>query len=308
MHEKIKMKKSDQIKKYIIQLKEREKEIIRDTSELLNSEKLKAEQLDFDIKLASGQLKGKNKNKFFEKLTSTKISDNKTNELLEVHKKLELACVDYFNEVEEVNDFYPACRFELFEDWLDQKLTKEPSLEDFKKTVSDYIKTVIDFRTFFVTNDVKIEKEINARLKINIKAIQNIASENDITIKGVENLDKLEVEKIEVINDYEERNFLSSGLSLKLKLTLLYKLGIIDHLRTFDSLKNNDRALSRLLHILFEEGKPDSLQPYLNSERSGKGSSAPQNNPLSLKLLERAEQILERTDLTNDEIGKFYHF
>lgn len=88
----------------------------------------------------------------------------------------------------------------------------------------------------------------------------------------------------------------------------MYKLGIIDHLRTFDSLKNNDRALSRLLHILFEEGKPDSLQPYLNSERSGKGSSAPQNNPLSLKLLERAEQILERTDLTNDEIGKFYHF
>jgi len=66
-------------------------------------------------------------------LTSTKISDNKTNELLEVHKKLELACVDYFNEVEEVNDFYPACRFELFEDWLDQKLTKEPTLEDFKK-------------------------------------------------------------------------------------------------------------------------------------------------------------------------------
>jgi len=101
---------------------------------------------------------------------------------------------------------------------------------------------------------------------------------------------------------------LSSGLSLKLKLTLFYKLGIIDHLRTFDSLKNNDRALSRLLHILFEEGKPVSLQPYLNSERSGKGSSAPQNNPLSLKLLERAEQILERTDLTNDEIGKFYHF
>lgn len=239
-------------------------------------------------------------------MTSTKISDNKTNELLEVHKKLELACVDYFNEVEEVNDFYPACRFELFEEWLDQKLTKEPTLEDFKKTVSDYIKTVIDFRNFFVIDDIKIEKEITARLKVNIKSIQNIASEKDITIKGVENLDKLEVEKIEVINDSEERNYLSSGLSLKLKLTLLYKLGIIDHLRTFDSLKNNDRALSRLLHVLLQEGKPDTLQPYLSAERSGKKSLVPQNNPLSSKLKEEAVQILERTDLTNDEIKKYY--
>ena len=229
------MKRGDQIKKYILQLKEKEIKIIKDLGDLLNSEKLRAERLDFDIKLASGKLKGKNKNKFFEKLISTKISDNKVNELLEVHKKLELACIDYFNEVEEVNDFYPACRFELFEDWLDQKLTKEPTLEDFKKTVSDYIKTVIDFRNFFVIDDIETKKEINARLKVNIKAIQNIASEKGITIKGIENLDKLEVENIEVINDSEDRNFLSSGLSHKLKLTLFYKLGIIDHLRTFDS-------------------------------------------------------------------------
>jgi hypothetical protein len=188
----------------------------------------------------------------------------------------------------------------------DQKLTKKPTLEDFKKTVSDYIKTVIDFRNFFVIDDIKIEKEITARLKVNIKSIQNIASEKDITIKGVENLDKLEVEKIEVINESEERNYLSSGLSLKLKLTLLYKLGIIDHLRTFDSLKNNDRALSRLLHVLLQEGKPDTLQPYLSAERSGKKSLVPQNNPLSSKLKEEAVQILERTDLTNDEIKKYY--
>ena len=62
MHEKIKMKKSDQIKKYLKQLKGKETEIIKEMKDLLNSEKLKAEQLGFDIKLASGQLKGKNKN------------------------------------------------------------------------------------------------------------------------------------------------------------------------------------------------------------------------------------------------------
>ena len=98
----------------------------------------------------------------------------------------------------------------------------------------------------------------------------------------------------------------SEKRSAKLKLTIMYKLGIIDHLRTFDSLKNNDRALSRLLHLLLEEGKPDTMQTYLSAERSGKKSLVPQNNPLSSKLREEAEQILERTDLTNDEIKKYY--
>jgi len=306
MHEKIKMKKSDQIKKYLKQLKGKETEIIKEMKDLLNSEKLTSERIDFEIKLASGQIKEKNKYKVFDKLLSTKVSDNKTNALLDIHSKREQASIDYFIEVEKVNDFYPACKFELFEDWLDEKLTEDPTYEDFKKTVSDYIKTVIDFKTFFVIDDIKIEKEINTRLNVNIKAIQSIASEKGITIKGIENLDKIKLKEIEFIDDSEEGSYKSSGLSNKLKLTLLYKLGIIDHLRTFDSLKNNDRALSRLLHVLLQDGKPDTLQPYLSAERSGKKSLVPQNNPLSSKLKEEAVQILERTDLTNDEIKKFY--
>ena len=103
----------------------------------------------------------------------------------------------------------------------------------------------------------------------------------------------------ESITESEKRN-------AKLKLTLLYKLGIIDHLRTFGSLKNNDRALSRLLHVLLEVGKPDTMQTYLSAERSGKESLVPQNNPLSSKLKQNAEQILERKGLTNDEIKKYY--
>jgi hypothetical protein len=110
---------------------------------------------------------------------------------------------------------------------------------------------------------------------------------------------KSDIGAIKPITESEKR-------SAKLKLTIMYKLGIIDHLRTFDSLKNNDRALSRLLHVLLEEGKPDTLQPYLSAERSGKKSLVPQNNPLSSKLKEEAVQILERTDLTNDEIKKYY--
>ena len=50
------MKRSDQIKKYILQLKDKEIEIIKDLGDLLNSEKLKAERLDFDIKFISTTL------------------------------------------------------------------------------------------------------------------------------------------------------------------------------------------------------------------------------------------------------------
>jgi len=106
-------------------------------------------------------------------------------------------------------------------------------------------------------------------------------------------------EKIKSIREVEKS-------SAKLKLTLLYKLGIIDHLRTFESLKNNDRALSRLLQIIFEFGKPDTFQTYLSAERSGNQSSAPQNNPLSNKLKEEAEEILGKTDLTNSDLQKYY--
>jgi hypothetical protein len=99
----------------------------------------------------------------------------------------------------------------------------------------------------------------------------------------------------------------SEKRSAKLRLTIMYKLGIIDHLRTFDSLKNNDRALSRVLNAILDVGGPNKFQTYLSAEKSAEiGSSATQNNPLSSKLKEEAVQILERTDLTIDEIKKYH--
>jgi len=110
---------------------------------------------------------------------------------------------------------------------------------------------------------------------------------------------KSDIGAIKPITESEKR-------SAKLKLTIMYKLGIIDHLRTFDSLKNNDRALSRVLNAILDVGGPNTFQTYLSAEKSGKKSLVPQNNPLSSKLKEEAVQILERTDLTNDEIKKYY--
>jgi len=99
----------------------------------------------------------------------------------------------------------------------------------------------------------------------------------------------------------------SEKLNAKLKLTIMYKLGIIDHLRTFDSLKNNGRALSRVLNAILDVGGPNTFQTYLSAEKSAEtGSSAPQNNPLAKKLLEKASEKLKSAGLTDSETKKYY--
>ena len=99
----------------------------------------------------------------------------------------------------------------------------------------------------------------------------------------------------------------SEKRSAKLKLTIMYKLGIIDHLRTFESLKNNDRALSRVLNTILDVGGPNTFQTYLSAEKSAEtGSSAQQNNPLSKKLLDKAAEKLKSAGLTDSEIKKNY--
>tara|TARA_Y100000385_G_C13076720_1_gene631779 strand:- start:88 stop:894 length:807 start_codon:yes stop_codon:yes gene_type:complete len=111
---------------------------------------------------------------------------------------------------------------------------------------------------------------------------------------------KSDIGAIKPITESEKR-------SAKLKLTIMYKLGIIDHLRTFDSLKKNDRALSRVLNAILDVGGPNTFQTYLSAERSAEtGSSAPQNNPLSKKLLDNAAEKLKSAGLTDSEIKKFY--
>ena len=153
-------------------------------------------------------------------------------------------------------------------------------------------------------DDIILERKRGANNNSSIPVVYQ--TENDV--KDLASKIKLLNEKYIDISRIELENYFSEKekISNKLKLTLLYKLGIIDHLRTFDSLKDNDRALSRLIHTILESGTNDTFQTYLSAERSGGHSSAPQNNPLSDKLKEEAEEILGKTDLTNSELQKYY--
>ena len=153
-------------------------------------------------------------------------------------------------------------------------------------------------------DDIILERKRGANNNSSIPVVYQ--TENDVKDLAYKikllNEKYIDISRIELENYFSEKEKISN----KLKLTLLYKLGVIDHLRNYESIKNNDRALSRLLNILLETGKQDTFQTYLSAERSGDLSGAKQNNPLSKKLIEEAEDVLSKTDLTNSDIQKYH--
>ena len=127
-----------------------------------------------------------------------------------------------------------------------------------------------------------------------------------IYCEGISNIQEL------VNNDYQliELRSLNTSVthlteaeksSYKLKLAILYRLSIIDHLQKLDSLRINDSAMSRVL-ASFLGGKKNSYQPYLSAAKNNPRSSSSQNNPLSDKLTEEVESILTRAGINLDDL------
>lgn len=89
--------------------------------------------------------------------------------------------------------------------------------------------------------------------------------------------------------------------SYKLKLAILYRLGVIDHLQKMDCLRNNDSTMSRVL-ASFMGGKRNTYQPYLSAAKNNPRSSSSQNNPLSDSLTEEVESILTSAGINLNEL------
>ena len=139
-----------------------------------------------------------------------------------------------------------------------------------------------------------------------LKYLTDSFREIGVFCQGVEDIHDL------VTKDYELVKLGSSNSSSnhfteeekrsnKLKLAILFKLGVIDHLKKIDSLKNNDTAMSRVLGS-FIGVKGDSFQSYLSAAKNNPKSSSSQNNPLSAKLMEKAETIIERAGVNLNDL------
>ena len=156
---------------------------------------------------------------------------------------------------------------------------------------------------YFNEENYKLAHDLqNEKLEYLIDSFREIG----VFCQGVEDIHDL------VTKDYELVKLGSSNSSLnhlteekkrsnKLKLAILFKLGVIDHLKKIDSLKNNDTAMSRVLGS-FIGVKGDSFQSYLSAAKNNPKSSSSQNNPLSAKLMEKAETILERAGINLNDL------
>lgn len=117
-----------------------------------------------------------------------------------------------------------------------------------------------------------------------------------IYIEGLENINEFTNQSYQLneLTDYDACQIHETDeekRTNKLKIAILYRLGIIDHLQKFDSLKYNDSALSRVLSS-FLGGRKDTFQPYISAAKNNPKSSSIQNHPLSEKLVKKVDDIL----------------
>tara|TARA_B110000259_G_scaffold4446_1_gene5046 strand:+ start:195 stop:1070 length:876 start_codon:yes stop_codon:yes gene_type:complete len=289
------MKKSDQIKKYLSKLSG------------------EYESIFFKFKLF-GQQDSVTEAFIYDKISDKDIDAiNRMSEELEIiTTKIEKPLKDFIDAVEEEGSIYFGMSMGILNKWLEypSEITENEQKVDFYKLkLKEYLtslqKEYFDLGIWHFHPKNEIE-DIKKQIESNVTRIKSLLTDLDIMTFGLDSIEDIEKGKYTFEKSQLEGNLLNSNFSAKLKLSLFYKLGIIDHLRTFESLKNNDRALSRLLHKILESGKPDTFQTYLSAQRSGDHSSAPQNNPLSQKLKEEAEEILGKTDLTNSDLQKYY--
>tara|TARA_X000000950_G_C13682558_1_gene564565 strand:+ start:41 stop:817 length:777 start_codon:yes stop_codon:yes gene_type:complete len=156
---------------------------------------------------------------------------------------------------------------------------------------------------YFNEENIKLAHNLqNKKLKYLLESFREIG----VFCQDVEDIHDLvtkESKLIELGSSNSSSNYLTEEekRSNKLKLAILFKLGVIDHLKKIDSLKDNDSIISRVL-ASFLGGKKDTYQPYLSAAKNNPKSSSSQNNPLSDKLIEEAEIVLERAGVNLNDL------
>ncbi len=230
----------------------------------------------------------------------------KTEDELSKQLKLLNQEVNWEDEVGSMRSFLDSImRFEddfSYQEGIDKKKVLQIVMDELKAK-SKAVLEKTDLWEYCSKENLEIVLDLqNEKLEYLIESFKMIG----IYCEGISNIQEL------VNNDYQliELRSLNTSVthlteaekrSYKLKLAILYRLGIIDHLQKFESLRNNDSAMSRVL-ASFMGGKKNSYQPYLSAAKNNPRSSSSQNNPLSDKLTEEVESILTRAGINLNEL------
>tara|TARA_B110000503_G_scaffold9847_2_gene13290 strand:+ start:421 stop:1224 length:804 start_codon:yes stop_codon:yes gene_type:complete len=189
-----------------------------------------------------------------------------------------------------------------------KEISKESILSTFIEKLIHSSKEIVNkdgaWRYCNKTDYIEVIIEQNDKLNYLIESLQNEL----VIFIGPTNIIDL-VNQSYKLSDVKAKSNIEIGLpekqknAAKLNLAILYKLGLYNHLKEIDSIKENDSVFSRILNSFLGGGK-STYQPYLSAAKSNPKSNSSQNYPFSDKLLEKAEEILIEAGVSYEDLVK----
>ena len=234
------------------------------------------------------------------------------NQLTSLSNKIEKAVNDYVTALEEEEKFFFGMKQNIFMIWAGEPrdgISNEDLIVFYKSKLQRYIKLINEQyikEDFWISGSENTTSSIESSMMSNINSLVSMLNNLGVEVVGLDSVKQVKENDIEFIQGESREPLVlenNSGLNYKKKLTILYRLGVIEHLNSIDSLKKNQSKISHLLSILLG-GNKGTYQPYLSAEKSFPQSNSIQNYPLNDKLIEETNEIFDAIGIPQSNLIK----
>lgn len=289
------MDKSQQIKLLVDKLSS-------ERSSLLTRIKLQGKDKKIKSDVVIGELSKRTANVAFD-------IANQLNSLL---NKIEKAVNDYVTALEEEEKFFFGMKQNIFMIWAGEPrdgISNEDLIVFYKSKLQRYIKLIHEQyikEDFWISGSENTTSSIESSMMSNINSLVSMLNNLGVEVVGLDSVKQVKENNVEFIQGESREPLVlenDRGLNYKKKLTMLYRLGVIEHLNGIDSLKENQSKISHLLSILLG-GNKGTYQPYLSAEKSFPQSNSIQNYPLNDKLIEETNEIFDAIGIPQSNLVK----
>ncbi|RPG55232.1 MAG: hypothetical protein CBC56_005725 [Flavobacteriales bacterium TMED96] len=240
------------------------------------------------------------------------VASDIANQLTSLLNKIEKAVNDYVAALEEEEKFFFGMKQNIFMIWAGEPrdgISNEDLIVFYKSKLQRYIKLIHEQyikEDFWISGSENTTSSIESSMMSNINSLVSMLNNLGVEVVGLDSVKQVKENNVEFIQGESREPLVlenDRGLNYKKKLTMLYRLGVIEHLNGIDSLKENQSKISHLLSILLG-GNKGTYQPYLSAEKSFPQSNSIQNYPLNDKLIEETNEIFDAIGIPQSNLVK----
>jgi len=243
---------------------------------------------------------------------TSKISLEIADEISSLTNKMEKAVDDYFIALTEEQKFFFGMMPDVFMLWTGEpkdNVSHEDLILFYKSRLKRYLKLIREeyvIEDFWSSGSKKTSVSIESSMMSNINSLVTHLNKLGVEVVGLDSVKQVKDNDVEYIQGESRESLIlenNDGVSFKKKLTMLYRLGVMDHLNNIDSLKGNQSKISHLLSILLG-GSKSTYQPYISAKDSYPQSNYLQNYPLNDKLIEETNEIFDAIGIPQSNLVK----